>query len=368
MAKQCASHGSRLVHTIKSMTHRLIESIIRVGLAAGIAGALALSVRSQNLQPQTATPDAPRVSRPAADPNKFAMIIAGASGEASYAKQFAQWTANLQRTLAERLGFAEDRLTLLMESPPEGKGARATAEEVRRAFGALSGAVTPESTIYVFFIGHGSFDGKQAKFNLVGPDLTAVEYHRLLGALPARRIVIFNMASASGEFVKQLSAKGRIIITATQSGQEQNATRFTEHFIAALGATDADADHNGRVSVLEAFNYASRLTAEHYTQAGRLATEHALIEDNGDGIGHKTAESGDGALARVTYFDSLTATQASANAEVARLLRERTRLEEEVEQLKAQKSGMPGSAYETTLEKLLIELAKVSRDLRKGGL
>ena len=106
------------------------------------------------------------------------------------------------------------------------------------------------------------------------------------------------MASASGEFIKPLSGRGRVVVTATRSGQEQNATRFPEHFIAALASREADADQNGRVSVLEAFDYASRLTAEQYKRAGRLATEHALLDDSGDGVGHPSAEGGDGALAR----------------------------------------------------------------------
>lgn len=312
-------------------------------------------------------PPQAQATRPPADPNKFAIIISGASGEEAYAKQFAGWTTSLRRTLTGRLNFAEDRLKVLTEQPADGVATRATASEVRRAFESLRSAVKPESAIFIFFIGHGSFDGKQAKFNLVGPDLTAAEYNSLIGALNARRVVIFNMASASGEFVKPLAGRGRVIITATRSGQEQNATRFAEHFIAALSAPDADADQNGRISVLEAFAYANRQTAEYYTRAGRLATEHALLEDNGDGVGHPTAEAGDGALARTTYFDSLTSAQAAANAETARLLRERTRLEEEIEQLKARKSEMQEVEYWNALEKMFIELAKINRNMKKGG-
>jgi hypothetical protein len=185
--------------------------------------------------------------------------------------------------------------------------------------------------------------------------------------LPTNHIVIFNMASASGEFIKSLSAKGRIVITATRSGQEVNATRFTEFFIAALGATDADADQDGHISVLEAFAYANRLTVEFYARAGRLATEHALLEDNGDGIGHDKAEGGDGLLARATYLDSLNVEQAAANATTAKLLRERTRLEGEIEQLIARKQAIAEPEYEATLEKLFIELAKVNRAIKQSG-
>jgi hypothetical protein len=306
-------------------------------------------------------------ARPPADPNKFALIISGASGEESYAKQFAQWTKGLRRALTERLGFGEERVKILAEQAEGGSDARSTAVEVTRALEALRASAGPSSTVFIFLIGHGTFDGKEAKFNLVGPDLSVAAYGNLIKALAAERVVIFNMASASGEFVKPLAARGRVIITATRSGQEQNATRFAEHFIAALTEREADTDQNGRISILEAFNYATLQTAGYYKRTGRLATEHALLEDNGDGVGHQTAEAGDGALARVTYLDSLTVEQAAANAHTLKLLRERTRLDEEIAQLKARKAELAPVEYEAALERLLIELAKVSRRIRRGG-
>lgn len=307
-----------------------------------------------------------KAARPAADPNKFAVILSGASGDEEFAKRFAGWTAELRRALVERFGFDEARVTVLSESPEGGRALRATAEDVRRAFQTLRASAGPDSTVFVFLIGHGTFDGRQAKFSLVGPDLPAAEYAELVGNLSSRRVVVFQMASASGEFIKPLSARGRVVVTATRSGQEQNATRFPEHFIAALASRDADADQNGRVSVLEAFDYASRLTAEQYKRAGRLATEHALLDDSGDGVGHPGPEGGDGALARATYLDSLSTEQAASNAETGRLLRERERLEGEVEQLKARKALLAEAEYEAELERIFVSLAKVNRSIKRG--
>jgi hypothetical protein len=173
-----------------------------------------------------------------------------------------------------------------------------------------------------------------------------------------------NMASASGEFIKPLSGADRIVITATRSGNEQNATRFAEHFIAALNNPEADADKNGRVSVLEAFSYAGKLTNDSYDQAGKIVTEHALLDDNGDGAGHPKAEAGDGVLAKTTYFDSLPQQRAGGDAELAKLFTDRIRLEGEVEQLKARKDQMKAEDYEAALEKLLIDLAKVSQSIK----
>jgi hypothetical protein len=294
------------------------------------------------------------------DLNKTAVIINGPGGEPAYTKQFAEWTGDLSRILAQRYGFDAKRIKVLSDK-------LATAEEVQRTFTTLKAELDANNVLFVFLIGHGSYDGKEAKFNLVGPDLSASEYNQLLTSLPTKRVVIFNMSSASGEFVKPLSAKGRIVVTATRNGQETNATRFPGFFIAALNATDGDTDQDGHTSVLEAFVYANRLTEEFYKRAGRLATEHALLDDNGDGVGREKAEAGEGLLARATYLDSLSVDEAAASAATGRLLKERARLEGEIEQLIARKSNMPETEYEATLERLFIELAKVNRSIKQAG-
>jgi Caspase domain len=294
----------------------------------------------------------------AADPNKFALILVGAGGEPEYAQQFEKWTTELKSALSEDFGFDAQKVLVVQN---------AKAADVRNTFAQLKSQMDANNVLFVFFIGHGSFDGKESKFNLVGPDIAASEYNTLLSALPTKRVVVLNMASASGEFVKSLSAKGRIVITATKSGQETNATRFPGFFIAALKAPDADTDQDGHTSVLEAFVYANRLTADFYNRAGRLATEHALLDDNGDGVGREKAEAGEGLLARATYLDSLSIDEAAATAATGRLLKERTRLEGEIEQLIARKRTMPEAEYESTLERLFIELAKVNRSIKQAG-
>ena len=291
------------------------------------------------------------------DPNKYAVIINGPGGEATYTKQFEEWTAQLKSLLSDRYGFDAKNITV----------PHATAEEVKSVFGTLKTQLDANNVLFVFLIGHGSFDGKESKFNLIGPDLSASEYNALLSALPTKRVVVFNMSSASGEFIKSLAAKGRIVVTATRNGQETNATRFTGFFIAALTATDADTDQDGHTSVLEAFVYANRLTADFYKRAGRLASEHALIDDNGDGVGHEKVEAGEGLLARATYLDSLSVDEAAATAATGRLMKERARLEGEIEQHIARKGNIPEAEYEATLERLFIELAKINRSIKQAG-
>lgn len=324
---------------------------------------------SQQSASQTKAEEKPQ--RAATDPKKFAIIIAGVGGEEAYTKKFTAQALELHAALTAKLGFDEKQVYFLTESQtggpengPRENIARATAEEVRKAVDSIKASATADSLVLVTLLGHGSFDGQQAKFNLIGPDLSAKDYAALLATLPTRKIVFINCASSSGEFVKPLTAKDRIVITATRSGNEQNATIFAEHFIAALTISGADTDKNGRTSMLEAFNYATRSIADWYKQKGRLATEHALIDDNGDGTGHEDASAGDGTISKITYLDSKTLEEASADAEKFKLLEDRQRLEEEIEKLKARKEEMKTEEYEAELERLLVELATTNQKIK----
>lgn len=359
---------------------RLTTILLALSLALSSCGASAK--RETNSQQETpaanhntqAKPATEKKPRAAVDPNKFAIIIAGVGGEEAYTKKFTTQAMQLYDALTERLGFDEKQVYLLTENVggPENAArdtdiphaARATAEETRKAFAAIKTAAKADSLVFVMLIGHGSFDAQQAKFNLVGPDLTAKDYAAQLAALPTRRVIFIDSSSASGEFIKPLASEGRIVITATRSGNEQNATIFAEQFIAALTSDAADGDKNGRVSVLEAFNYATKLTADWYKQKNRLATEHALIDDNGDGTGHEDATAGDGTIAKAIYLDSKPLEQAGGNAELEKLLKERQRLEEAVEKLKARKSEMKPEDYDRELEDLLVQLATVNQQIK----
>lgn len=314
-------------------------------------------------------------TRAAVDPNKYALIVTSAGGEDAYTKKFTDQATRLYDALANQLGFEEKNVFLLTETasggPEDGARSddpahsrRATAAEVRKSFAAIKSAANADSLVFIVLIGHGTFDSQQAKFNLIGPDLTARDYADSVAALPTRRVVFVNCASSSGEFIKPLSASGRVVVTATRSGNEQNATVFAEHFIAGLTGLAADADKNGRVSVLEAFTYATRTTADWYKKDKRLASEHALIDDNGDGTGHEEGTAGDGSIAKALYIDSKPIEQAAGDAELARLLGERPRLEEAIEKLKARKGEMKLEDYERELEELLVELATVNQQIK----
>jgi hypothetical protein len=325
-------------------------------LSSACAQTAKAPAQAQAATTQTSTP-APK-SIP--DPNKFALILVGIGGEEEYVTKFAKWSGELKTTLLDKLGFAQENLIFLSESSEP----KATAAEVRKAFTTLRSNCKPDHTVFIFMIGHGSFDGKEAKFNLVGPDINANEYATMIKALPARQVVVINTATASGEFIKPLSAPGHITVTATRSGMETNATHFAEYFVKALSSKDADADQNNRISVLEAFNYTTLQLEKFYKEQNRLVTEHALLDDNSDGKGSEKPGETDGSLAKNTYFDSLFYQLAGGDVELQKVYGEKMRLEKEVEILKAKKAAMKEDEYENELEKLLLQLAEINEKIK----
>jgi hypothetical protein len=234
---------------------------------------------------------------------------------------------------------------------------------VRAALAELRARVGPDDVLLVVLIGHGTADAADAKFNLVGPDLEAAEWDALLRPL-AGRLVVVNTAGASFPFLERLSAPGRVVITATDSTAQQFETVFPEFFVRALAAAEADTDKNERVSIWEAFVFASVRVRQWYEQRGQLSTERALLDDNGDRVGKEANAPGpDGEYARRFYVDAGDSALATEGP-LAELQRRRAELEAAIDELRTRKPLMPADEYERELEALLIELARVSRQLR----
>jgi hypothetical protein len=241
-----------------------------------------------------------------------------------------------------------------------------TREQIRARFGELARQVKPTDSLVVILIGHGTFDGQDYKFNIQGPDITAVELAALMDKVPAQRQLVVNMTSCSGGSIDQLRRPNRIVIAATKSGSEKNATNFARYFAEALREPAADTDKNESISALEAFRYAQGKTTEFFDTQKRLATEHSVIEDTGKGSGERTAtaENGQGKLA-----SSFTVVRLGANAAAARdpnkrpLLDKKEQLEQAIEKLKFEKAAMPAQEYKQQLTQLLLELAKTQEAL-----
>jgi hypothetical protein len=216
-------------------------------------------------------------------------------------------------------------------------------------------------------IGHGSARGGEPTLNLPGPDLTAEELARLLEAFPTQTIVVANLASASGDFIPALSGPRRIVITATKSGAERNQTRFGKFFVEAFAGDQSDVDHDGSVSLLEAFTYARREVTRSYEQQGILLTEHAMLDDNGDKQGSHEPDptTADGALARTITLGG-GAERATRDPALAALYETKRSIEQAIAVLQRDKAQLESAVYERRLEELLLDLASTNRAIRDG--
>ncbi len=294
--------------------------------------------------------------------DRYALVVSGASGGPAYAQKYDRWRTALLTALREKYGFENSRLFVLGETPAEGV-ARATRENVRAAIATIRGRMTGADLLLVVLFGHGTFDGSVAKFNLVGPDMDAREWGDALAGLPGR-LVFVNTASASFPFIEKLAGKGRFIITATGSPVERYETVFPEYFVKALTDPESDQDKNGRVSLWEAFSAASQAVRQYYQQRGQLPTERPLLHDYVDGMAKEAnVPNVDSPLARGLYLGPDRAT-ATADTALAALERQRDDLLGRIDDLKAKKPSMPAAEYEGQLETLLVDLARVSQQIR----
>ncbi|MDP2053745.1 MAG: hypothetical protein Q8L75_08925 [Acidobacteriota bacterium] len=299
----------------------------------------------------------------AAAETRWAVIISGASGGEKYAEQMRDWREGLRSAMIDRYGFKREHVRLLVDETAT-SGEKGTAENVRKLFGEMKKAGTKDDFVLVVLLGHGTYDGDVAKFNLVGPDLTAREWSGILAGVPGRLAVV-NTTAASFPFVEALTAKGRVVITATDSAAQKYATVFPEYFVKAMREASTDLDKNGRTSLFEVFTVASASVKQHYEQKGQLATERAVLDDNGDGKGVEALTEGpDGSVARLSYLDAEPAAE-SANPELAALAKRRRTLELQAEEHKQLKGVMPDAEWNAQFEKLMLELAQVSAEIRK---
>jgi hypothetical protein len=295
---------------------------------------------------------------------RYALIITGAAGGDVYDQKYSAWRTSFTTTLRDTFKYDADHIVTLAEH--EGDGVQqATRQNVQRALVDLRKRLTKDDQIVVLLIGHGtSLDGDEAKFNLVGPDLTASEWSDLLKPLPGR-LVFVNTTAASFPFLRRLAGRGRVVLTATDSAAQQFETVFPEFFVKAFDDAAADLDKNGRVSMWEAFTYASSGVRQWFEQKGQLPTERPLLDDTGAGIGREAQNAGtDGAIARITYLEPDAALALPADTALAVLVKRRAELESKLEELKARKETMAPDQYDAELEKLLVEISRVGAQIR----
>jgi hypothetical protein len=288
----------------------------------------------------------------------FYVTVAGLGGEPDYEQRFTANANELDKVFKASSGAHVFTLT----------GKQATKARLAETMATVARETKPEDDLVVTLIGHGSFDGVEYKFNLVGPDVSAGELAAMCDKVQARRQLVVNTTSASGGSVAALERPGRGVIAATKTGTEKNATVFARYWVEALEDPTTDVDKSESISAMEAFQYAERKTAAFYESQKRLATEHAVFEDTGHGeaVRVNVAQGREGALLSSMTVLRIGASQAAMNDPAKReLLAKKEELEQKIDALKYQKAAMDPGEYKKQLTEALLQLATVQEALEK---
>ncbi|MGA9882597.1 MAG: hypothetical protein WBQ34_02640 [Candidatus Acidiferrales bacterium] len=287
----------------------------------------------------------------------YYVTVAGLGGEPDYEQEFTQLASDLNKLL-KSTGPDSHVYTLT----------DATRAQLTQTLSRVAAQAKPDDDFVLILIGHGTFDGFQYKFNLVGPDITAQDLAKLCDQIRSKRQLIVNTTEASGGSVVALQRHGRAVIAATKDGNEKNATVFARYFVQALHDPQADLDKNNAISALEAFDYAQRHTADFYDSQKRLATEHAVFEDTGEHepVRASSTDTGEGLFLSNFTLIRIGAEQKAYNDPAKRaLLAQKEDLERKIDTLKYHKAAMSQDDYKQQLTQALLDLAKVQEQLNK---
>ncbi len=274
-----------------------------------------------------------------AQAESYYLIVSGIGGQTQYEERFLAQADSLASAARRTLG--DDSLVTVLS------GDGATREALSSELDRLAGNTSADDSVAIFLLGHGSHDGEIYKFNIPGPDIDGDAFAELLNAIPAERQLVVNATSASGAVLETWAGENRLLVTATRSGGERNATRFGEYWAEAMSSDEADANKNGAITVQEAFEFSERMVADSYEGAGNLATEHPQLV--GDTAG--------------SFNVALLEARVATTAELEVLIGELTDLEEQIEILRSQREEMENDVYLGQLQELLLDLALVQREI-----
>jgi len=284
-----------------------------------------------------------------------ALILSSVPGDDEHAEKFTKWTEATRKVLVDKFGFAADRVIVLANK-------NTAKAEIQKAFAQLKTQLKPTDTFFLFFIGHGSYDGLEYKFNNVGPDLTGSDFGKLLATLSASRIVVVNSTSNSGGAIESLAGKNRMIVSATKTGFEGNDTVFYEYFLAGLQKSAADENKDQKISVWEAFKFAVDGVDRFYKDAGRIATEHPQISDNGSPMTGVVPNAP--VMANLTSFN-VDRPVTVADAKLQALLDDQKQIQQKIESLQINKASMSPADFDKQIEDLILQLAQKTQQVEE---
>jgi hypothetical protein len=276
----------------------MIQRAIVLGLISLFVSAVSATDFQNTSRVAAAAPQADEaIGQVESSGTKRALIFCGLPGDKAHRKPFAETVEKMRATLVAKYGFAAPNVHVQFGGPAaEGEGpvlsgvlGQSTREEIESEAAELRKVLKPEDTLWVIVMGHSYFDGKHSHFNIPGPDINEQEFGKLFAGLPAREQVFFITIPTSGYYIKPLSAKGRVVVSATEADLEVNETIYPMALAEVLAnppaAAEFDADHDGQLTLFDLYIAVARSVVERYIKDEFLPTEHALLDDNGDGRG-----------------------------------------------------------------------------------
>lgn len=287
------------------------------------------------------------------------LTVVGHPGEEDYKVRFQGWAQQIESALT---ASPEKPLVKTIGAATGG----ATMAELEVAINDAAKTAGTDDIFALILIGHGTFDGAEYKFNLKGPDIRSAQLAVMLDRIASTRQLVVNTTAASGGAMPALVKPHRVVIAATRTGTQKNATVFARYFADAFSDASADTDKNETITALEAYTYAARRTKEYYEQEKRIVTEQSVLNDIGSGAGVRDpgADNGQGLLAASFPMLRLGSTAAAAaNPEKAALLKRKELLEQQIDRLKYQKDSMQPLDYRRQMNALLLTLAQTQAQI-----
>ena len=258
-----------------------------VGCSVLVLAGLAAEAFAQDPVPSDASPAAHSVRR--------ALVVCGLPGDDDHRASYAGAVEAIAGALVARAGFAREDVWVRfgdVSRSDDGPALRAsrglsTRDGLTEDVEALRRVTLPDDALWVIVLGHAHFDGRRSHLNLPGPDLSDRDFAALFRGIAAKEQVFFVTTQASGFFLKPLAQPGRVAISATEADQEVNETLFPLA-LADMLAADAevlDRDKDGTITLFEVYLATVADVMRRYIEDELIATEHAQLDDNGDGHG-----------------------------------------------------------------------------------
>ncbi len=255
------------------------------------------SASAVKLLVSSSEPDAAN-EEPASDVGtRRALILCGHPGTQVFRQAYRESAEKIHDILVNRWGFPAEHVWVRYGIGPEpddapdmvGFRGPATREAIAADVARIRETLAPDDTLWVIVIGHSHFDGRNVFLNLPGRDMNQTDFGKLFKDINCSEQVFFITVPASGVFIRDLSAKGRVVITATEADAETNEAHFHWHLANVLknppDTDEFDRDRDGRITLLDLYLTIVRRVMRDYREAELIPTEHALLDDNGDGRG-----------------------------------------------------------------------------------